>query len=110
MSFPQSPFASLRISKDWFRMTKGYYPHTLNKCCFSSGWYHFMVFFSFLFFFTCLCILIWVGNLYALGKPLFRFVSWLTKMIISKPLGKESEITEFCLLLSAKQFECDLQN
>lgn len=69
-----------------------------------------MVLFCFLFIFTCLYFLIWVGNLYALGKPLLRFVSWLTKMIISKALGKEFQITEFCLLLSAKEFQCDLQD
>lgn len=69
-----------------------------------------MVLFCFIFIFTYLYFLIWVGNLCALGKPLPRFVSWLTKIIISKAPGKEFQITEFCLLLSAKQFECDLQD
>lgn len=69
-----------------------------------------MVWFCFLFIFTCFYFLIGDESLCALGKPLPRFVSWLTKMIISKTLGKEFQITEFCLLLSAKQFECDLQD
>lgn len=86
-----------RITEDCFRMIKVLIFSTTPTHETNSDLQDWCVIlqFCFLFIFHILFPNLFWKSVCALGKSLLRFLSWLTKIIISKALGQEFQIREF---------------